>query len=376
VKALETRSVAVKLVAKASFPLVLIFLLAACASRVHAQADSQFDALAARATEARTQQNLPQAIELYGEALKAKPGWAEGWFYRGLLLYRSNGFASAIDAFNHFLQIQPGVGPALALRGLSEFETGAYADALRDISQGVAKGAGDQPGIEAVLRFRLAELLGRSGRFEDAMAQYAFFGTHPFKDPDLLVAIGLAGMRIPDLPKNVPADKRPFLESVGGAGYAYLSGDTDAADHQFNDLFARYPTTPNLNFFYGSLLYNDSPALAIEQFRAEVEHVPSNIYAHAVLAFTLTIAGRFAEARPEAEIALAASPDMEMAQIALGRALADTGDVKRTTELLNKVLEKDPNNLEAHMGLADVYSRAGRREDAYRERMLCLSLAK
>jgi Flp pilus assembly protein TadD len=104
--------------------------------------------------------------------------------------------------------------------------------------------------------------------------------------------------------------------------------------------------------------------------------VPGNIYAHGVLAFTLTIAGRFAEAKPEAEIALDASPDMEMAQVALGRALADTGDVKRSTELLNKVLQKDPQNLEAHMGLADVYSRAGRREDAYRERMVCLSLAK
>ncbi len=360
-----------------SFPhLVVVILLAACAGQLCAQSDSQFDTLAARATEARSQQNIPLAIQLYGKALEAKPDWAEGWFNLGELQYRSHDFASAIDALNHVLELQPNAGPAIALRGLSEFETGAYGDALRDLGQGLAKGAGDQPEKEAVLRFHLAELLGRAGLFEDAVKQYAFLGVHPLKDPDLLVAIGLAGMRIPDLPQNVPAEKRPFLESVGSAGYAYLSRDFDAADHQFNDLFARYPTTPNLNFFYGSLLYNDSPTLAIEQFRAEVEHVPSNIYAHGVLAFTLTVAGRFAEAKPEAEIALAASPDMEMAQIALGRALADTGDVKRTTALLNKVLEKDPNNLEAHMGLADVYSRAGRREDAYRERMVCLSLAK
>jgi Flp pilus assembly protein TadD len=44
--------------------------------------------------------------------------------------------------------------------------------------------------------------------------------------------------------------------------------------------------------------------------------------------------------------------------------------------LLNKVLQSDPNNLEAHMGMAAIYSRTGRREDAYRERMLCLGLGK
>jgi tetratricopeptide (TPR) repeat protein len=363
-------------VSKVILIILLIAELAACAGRVHAQADSQFDALAARAAEARNQQNIPLAIQLYGEALDVKPDWSEGWFYRGLLQYERNGYASAIESFNHVLQLQPGVGPAMALRGLCEFETEAYDDALRDLEQGVKKGAVDQPGNEPILRFHLAELLGRAGRFDDAIVQYSFFAARHLKDPELSLGIGLAGLRIPDLPRNVLPEKRPFLEAVGGAGYAYLSDDADAADRQFNELFARYPTTPNLNFFYGSLLYKDSPALAIEQFRAEVEHVPANIYAHGVLAFTLTIAGRFAEAKPEAEIALAAAPDMEIAQIALGRALADTGDVERTTELLNKVLQKDPQNLEAHMGLADVYSRAGRREDAYRERMVCLSLAK
>jgi tetratricopeptide (TPR) repeat protein len=364
-------------VSKTILIMIVIAELASYAGRGRAQQqNAQFETLASRASEARTQQNLPLAIELYGKAVEAKPDWAEGWFYIGLLQYSSNSFSSAIEAFNHFLQLKPGVGPAMALRGLSEFETGADDDALRDLEQGIQKGAGDQPDKEATIRFHLAELLCRGGRFEDAVAQYAFFAAHHINEPDLLLGIGLAGMRIPALPQNTPAEKRPFLEAVGSAGFAYLSNNADEADRQFNELFTRYPATPNLNFFYGTLLYKDSPGLAIDQFRAEVTQVPSNIYARGVLAFTLTVAGRFAEAKPEAEIVLAAAPDMEMAQIALGRALADTGDVKRTTELLNKVLQKDPENLEAHLGLADVYSRAGRREDAYRERMLCLSLAR
>jgi Flp pilus assembly protein TadD len=67
---------------------------------------------------------------------------------------------------------------------------------------------------------------------------------------------------------------------------------------------------------------------------------------------------------------------MEMAQIALGRSLAEAGDTERATALLNKVLQRSPDNLEAHMALAALYTRTGRREDAYRERMACLGLAK
>jgi len=355
---------------------LILIVVAQFAVRGHAQqADPQFEALASRATEARNQQNIPLAIELYGETVAAKPDWAEGWFYIGLLQYSSNSFTAAIDAFNHFLKLQPDAGPALALRGLSEFETGAYDDALRDLEQGVKKRAAEEPRNEQIIRFHLSELLVRAGRFEEAVTQYDFFAAHHIKDPDLLVNLGLAGLRIQDLPQNIPLENRQFLETVGSAAYAYLSGDNEEARKQFDELFARNPATPNLHFFYGSLLYKNSPTLAIEQFRAEVEHSPGNVFAHAVLAFRLTIAGRYAEAKPEAEIALAADPDIEMAQIALGRALAETGDVKRTTEVLNKVLQKDPKNLEAHMGLADLYSRAGRREDAYRERMVCLGLA-
>jgi Flp pilus assembly protein TadD len=87
------------------------------------------------------------------------------------------------------------------------------------------------------------------------------------------------------------------------------------------------------------------------------------------------IAGRYVEARQDAQRALAVAPDMEMAQIALGRSLAEQGDTQRAAELLNQVLQRDPDNLEAHMGLAAIYSRSGRREDAYRERKVCLGLA-
>jgi Tfp pilus assembly protein PilF len=54
----------------------------------------------------------------------------------------------------------------------------------------------------------------------------------------------------------------------------------------------------------------------------------------------------------------------------------ETGDVKRGTEVLEKELEREPENLEIHFALAKAYSKAGRKEDARRERLLCFQLEK
>jgi len=60
----------------------------------------------------------------------------------------------------------------------------------------------------------------------------------------------------------------------------------------------------------------------------------------------------------------------------LGRALVETGDVRAGTELLEKELKLQPDNLEIHFALAKAYSKTGRKEDARRERLLCLQREK
>lgn len=352
-----------------------ILLLAsgfACAQ----QASPTFDDVAAQAAAARDQGNLPQAIALYTQAEKLKPDWAEGWFYLGLLQYSSDAYPEAIDAFNHLLQLQPGAPPAMALRGLCEFETADYDGALRDLDEAVKKGAANQPRNAEIIRYHLAQLLTRASRFQDAQAQYQYFAEQHIDNADLEVGLGLAGMRVAALNKDVAEPDRGLYQAAGNAGFALLAGETQAADDGFRRLFEQYPTTKGLHFFYGFLLFPHSPELAIEQFKAELPLAPGNIEAHAMLAFTLMIAGRYAEAKPEAELVLASAPEMELAQLALGRSLAELGEVQRATDVLNAVLQHDPDSLEAHMAMAAIYSRTGKREEAYREHMVCRALAK
>jgi tetratricopeptide (TPR) repeat protein len=264
----------------------------------------------------------------------------------------------------------------MALRGICEFETAAYDDALRDLDQAVNGGAANEPHNEPIIRIHYAELLAHAGRYQPALIQYRLLASKHIDDPDILLGVGLAGMHNSTFPKDVPAEGRELFMAAGSAGYAFLSDDSQTADTLFSNLFAQHPTTPGLHFFYGTLLSMRGAELAIPQFQSEVAIAPNNVQAHALLAFWLMFAGRFAEARPEAELAVAAAPNMEVARITLARSLAETGDLPRAAEMLNQVLKNDPDNLEAHMGLAVVYARSGRREDAYHERMVCLGLEK
>lgn len=359
--------------------LFLTLILTLILARVPAAAQAspaQFDDLAARAAAARDQQNLPLAIQLYTQAEQLKPDWQEGWWYLGTLQYGINQYAGAADAFTHLLQLAPTAVPAMALRGLCEFETGAYDDSLRDLEQAVAHGALNEPRNEQIIRYHLAQLLMHQSRFQEALEQLQFFATQHVDAPDLKVVIGLAGMRVPLFPKDVPEQDRALYEVAGNAGYVFLSGDNEQADDLFSQLFAKYPSTPNLHYFYGFLLFPHDPGLAIDQFRSELGVNPTNETANALLAFTLVVAGRYAEALQPAQRAYDAAPDMEMAQLALGRALAETGDMKRGAELLNQVIAHDPKSLEAHLGLLSIYSQSGNREEATREREVCRDLAK
>lgn len=219
-------------------------------------------------------------------------------------------------------------------------------------------------------------LLTHAGRFQESLDQYRFFAEHRAEAPDLKIGIALAGMRVASFPKDVPGQNLALYQAAGNAGYIFLSGDNEQADDLFTKLFSQYPSAPNLHYFYGFLLFPHDPSLAIDQFRSELAVNPTNETDNALLALTLVIAGRFSDALGPAQRAYANAPDMEMAQLALGRSLAETGDMKRGEELLKQVIQQDPNNLEAHLGLVSIYSQSGYREEAARERKVCRDLAR
>ena len=348
----------------------ILFLLAAAS----AQTQSQPSALAAQADAARRTGDIPRAIDLYTQALRDNPSWPDGWWYLGQMHYAANDYAQAVDAFTHYLDLAPNAGPATALRGLCEFEIGQYDESLRDIQRALALGAADDTRNAQILHYHQTLLLTRLGRFEEALTAAKTFAKQHLSNPDLDVALGLAALRIPQLPANLGDAQREECAMAGHAVYLLQSGDMPAADDALQQFFARYPNTANVHYTWGYLLYPTDQDAAIGEFRREVAVDPQNSVAHSMLAWALLMDDDPAAALPEARQAAAEAPALPLAQLSLGRALLETGDVKGSLPVLEAALRVDPANLEVHLALARAYSESGREEDARRERLACLKM--
>jgi tetratricopeptide (TPR) repeat protein len=335
-----------------------------------------FEELAADATAAREQNDVSRAIELYGRGVQSNPKWADGWWFLGSLQYGSGAYAAARDALSQYIDLTPSAAPALAMRGLCEFETGEFADSLKDIQRGLSMGAANQPRNGKILRYHEALLLTRAGRFEEALRSFAFFAHDPDPNPELVTALGLAGLRVPILPKDLRADRQDLYASAGKAALDYMKGDDAAARADFQLLFERFPTTPNAHYLYGYLLYATDPDAAVVELKRELEVNPSNPAAEVMLAWIPLMQNHAAEALPYAQKAVAEDPKLPSAQLVIGRALSETGDPKDGIEHLEKTELLQPDDLEVHLALARAYSAAGRKEDARRERLLCLEMTK
>lgn len=335
-----------------------------------------FDAIAAQAAAARDQNDLPRAVSLYRQAVALNPQWPDGWWYLGRLGYAAGDYASATGALTRYLQLMPSAGPALALRGLCEYESSDFAASLADIQHAIALGADNDARNQQILRFHEALLLAHASRFDDALSVYQDLARTAPPDPELVTAIGFAGLRDATLPRDASDGEKQTALAAGDAAWSLYKGDRPAAAQAFSDFFSRYPTLANAHYFYAYLLFSHDTAAAILQLQQELRLSPASVPALTLLAWARILGNTPADALPLARKVEALDPASPMAQIVLGRALVGTGDLAKGIDHLRQAEQIDPGNLEAHIGLAIAWSRSGRRDLALRERQQCLDITR
>jgi tetratricopeptide (TPR) repeat protein len=365
------------------FSIILILLPSLCFAQTNG---GSFDDVAAQAAAAREHGDIQHAIELYRQGLQLNAKWADGWWFLGSLHYGADEYTAARDALTHFIELTPNAGPAMALRGLCEFEIGEYDQSLNDIQHGISLGAANTPRSEKILRYHEALLLAHKGNFEGALQRYAALsraesasgspaGTTNPANPELLLSIGLAGLRTPLMPKELKADKQDLYVAAGNGAFLFWTKDRKGAERAFQNLFQHFPAAANAHYFYGYLLFPMDPDDAIVEFKRELEIAPANAPAQTMVAWDALIRNDYAEALAYSQKAAAQDPTLPIAQLVLGRALVETGDVQGGIEHLEKELQLEPGNFEAHLALAKAYSKSGRSLEARRERELCLQMA-
>jgi tetratricopeptide (TPR) repeat protein len=266
--------------------------------------------------------------------------------------------------------------PAWGILGLCEFEVAEYAASLAHIQRTIESGASLERGMEKVLRFHESMLLTRAGDYDHAIQKYTWFLRGPAPTGVLLTALGLAALRTPRLPRDVAADEQELFDAAGRTAFAQMAGDRAGAERGFEALLARYPTAHHVHYLHGCSLLAANPDRAIEEFRREIEITPASSGALAMLSWALLNRGDSAAALPYAQRAAKSDPAYPLAQYVLGRALVETGNVRAGIEHLEAAAEKDPANVENHIALAAAYPKAGRYQDARRERQKSLELTR
>lgn len=342
-----------------------------------ASVPSRFEAIAAQAEAARSQDRVPDAIRLYREGTRLRPSWNDGWWYLGSLLYDQDRYSEATIAFHHVLASTSHRGPALAFLGLCEYETGGSDDALAHFRAWAGAGWAGTSQLRDVAVFHFALLLTREGRFVESLSLLATLAQRLGDTPGLSEAMGLASLRIRNLPEDFPPELR---ERIWLAGEAALHAAESPPGFERADEFAarlesRYAGESDVHYFRGTLYrFEGKPADAEREYREELNISPRHAPSLVALAELELDKGELAEAGTLARRAADSDPANAEAHHLLGRVYLSNGELRSSLAELQEAKRLAPDSAGVRSHLAMVYTKLGRPQEAKAESVAFLAL--
>ena len=342
--------------------------VAAADQKAPEAASAAFERAAQAAAEARIQNRIEDAIGLYRQAVNLHPSWTEGWWFLGELLYDQNNYPEARDSLRRLIALDQTTGPGFALLGLCEFETKDYAKSLNHIYQARRLGLGDDPQIRRVVLFHEMLLLTRIEEYESAMQVLMSVVKDGGAGPAVIVAAGIAGLRRPIFPEELPPGDKDLIESAGRAVCAMALRDPAAAQTSFAELVAAYPKAPNVHYLYGSFLSATDKDAGLLEYQKELELNPKHTEALATIALEHEARGDLDTAISYARRAVEADAHFFGAHAVLGKLLANAGQAEEGIKELEIARQQAPDSPQVHFSLATAYSMAGKKAEAARER--------
>ncbi len=340
------------------------------ASRRVTQAPAaDFETLKAKADEAREADQIAEAVRLYEQLVKIRPGWAEGWWYVGTLHYDKDQYAPAAAAFSRYVTLERGNGQGWAMLGLCEFRMAQFASSREHLVKARSLGLGGNEELARVVRYHQAVLLTRARQFEMAQALLNGFAVEHRESAAVLDALGLAVLRIPASLESLSAEKREMVRQFGKA--AFLAGERRVPEARalYDTAEARYRDQPNVAYAYGVwLMMQKEPEHATSFFRKELQREPAHVPAMLQIAFHAIDSGNFEEAKAHALKAAELEPENFTAHYALGRIYLESNAIPQAVTELEKSARLAPDAASVQFVLAKAYARANRPADAARAR--------
>jgi tetratricopeptide (TPR) repeat protein len=344
------------------------------AARPAAPDNAQFDRIVKDAVAARDAGRLDESIALYQKAVRLKPSWAEGHWNLGTAFYELDRYKEAREAFARVVLLQPKHAAAFGFKGLCEFQLKNYETALADLLRAEELGIADPKDLIPAATYHTAITMTRLEQYEFALATLEGFAKEGNDSPRIIEAFGMALLRIPMTPKELPADRREMVMLAGRGAYYRAARRSAAAKPAFELLVQRYPDAPNVHYANGVYLLEEDSDRAIEEFQKELKSSPAHVPSMLQIAFEYLKRSDWEAARPWAERLVELDPRDFAARRALGQVLLETEDTAGSIEQFETGVRLAPDSPSMRFMLARAYQKAGRAADAERERAEFLRL--
>jgi len=329
---------------------------------------SGFLELSRAAERARQANRDDEAIRLYQQALKIKPEWDEGLWNLCGLLYEKEKYPEARDLLRRFVADQPKAGMGWALLGLSEFQTREYARALDHFRQAMTYGTGGSKGMAQSVFYYAAVLLTRFEMYDQSQRLLFEMARSGEAESFLVEPVGLAVLRMPLLPAEIPSDRREMVRLAGEGSLAFNDQHHEEAEKLFRQMLADYPNEPGVHFLFGTFLMNLRPEEAVGEMQRELEISPFHVLVRVRLAEEYVKEGKLDMALSLAEEAVRLDPKDASTHLAYGQALIAKGDSSGGIRELESARDEAPDIVKIRLALFRAYSAAGRSADASQEK--------
>jgi tetratricopeptide (TPR) repeat protein len=330
-------------------------------------ASTNFDAIARRAAAARDAAHLDEALSLYEQALKLRPQWDEGLWNAGSIAYDADRFEECAPLFRRLTAVKPNLAAGWIMSGLCEYGRRNYDEARKSLLISEQLKFDGPAELSRAARLHLAIVLTKAGVYEKAIVLLTELTRMDHKTQDITVAAGIAGVRKPWAPSEVPEGDRERVFLLGDAMSTAMELDAKGAIPKFEAALAKFPGDPDIHFRFGAFLLLQSPERGMAELKKTLECDPGHIPALVGLASVYQKNGDSALALEYGRKAIQAGPNEFAAHIVYGRTLLETDDTAAAAAELEAAVKLAPESADAHYSLATAYSRLGRKEDALRE---------
>ena len=330
--------------------------------------NASFERLSAQAKQAWQEHRDGEAIDLYTRLVKIRPEWPEGWWALGMLHYDGNRYTACQQSLKHMVKADPSAAAGWALLGLCEFQTKSYTVAFQHLKQAhlmVVPGHGGP--LLDIADYHLGLLLTQQGAFELAHEVLLRVAQHVKPNPELIFACGLPSLRIALLPEQVPEGQREVVSLAGKAFWDLATQHPAEAEADLTSLVAKYPTFPNVHYFFGTYLAVHRAEAATAAFQEELRLNPESVPARVQLTLRYLLDQRVDDALKMARQAVQLSPESVGAQLALGRALRAGGDDEAALAAFLAAKRLDAESPEIRLYLVGAYRALGKADDMHRE---------